>query len=88
MENKIDQAHFAGEMSKALGIPEESIWEEIARTKKTRSCLWVQKESERVEIGSGAFLRMDILARHIESIIFWQEKKKDPEIVSALARAI
>ncbi|MEK7134440.1 MAG: DNA primase [Patescibacteria group bacterium] len=87
MENKIDQAHFAGEMAKALGIPEESIWEEIARTKKDTFLPLGTKESERVEIGSGAFLRMDILARHIEGIIFWQEKKKDPEIVSALARA-
>lgn len=73
MENKIDQAHFTGEVARELGIPEESVWEEISRVKKDTWRL-PEKESERQGEGVAHELsRAGILTRHIESIIFWQE---------------
>jgi len=86
MENKIDQAHFVGETTKSLAVPEEAIWEEISRTKKEPPFLPPKGEDAGTGEKVQALSRKDIVERHIESIIFWQEKVKDPAIVSADAR--
>ncbi|MEK7065878.1 MAG: DNA primase [Patescibacteria group bacterium] len=87
MENKIDQAHFVGETARSLGILEEAVWEEIARTKKDSFLPPRAGEKGPLEDRVHALSRKDILTRHIESIILWQEKAEDSAISVSDARA-
>lgn len=84
MEHKIDQAHFVGEVATALSIPEESIWEAIVRAQKDIA-LSLPKEAEpRAEPRAPS--RADMLTRHIESVLLWQENMKEPAIDVASRR--
>ena len=75
IRNRIDQAHFVGNISGAIGLPEEPIWEEIKKI-ETRSVDEPKDDKEKAPAPRG---REDIIRDKIAGIIYWQEEKKKGE---------
>lgn len=86
MENKIDQAHFVGETARALGIPDESVWGEVARVGKDALNFYAREDVVRTDERRRVLSRKEMLARHVESIILWQEKVAESDIPIASVR--
>ncbi|MEK7662071.1 MAG: DNA primase [Patescibacteria group bacterium] len=80
IRNRIDQAHFVGNIASALGLSEEPIWEEIKKI-ETRSVEEPNKD-EKMPAPRG---REDRIRDKITGIVYWQdEKKKDERIIDTV----
>ncbi len=87
--NKIEQAHFAKEVSRKIKISEEHIWEEIIKAGK----LLPESMPDNKDTGEKAVSsenkissRKDMFAKKLASIILWQEGLKDRAIDIGKAR--
>ncbi len=75
IRNRIDQAHFVGEVAKTLGLEEAPIWEEI---KKIELKTFEEKKGEDKEKKEEESREQKIRDK-ITGIILWQEEAKKKE---------
>lgn len=81
--NKIEQAHFAKEVSRKIKISEEHVWEEIVKAEKLlpESMPDDKDSGERIApLENKMSARKDMFAKKLASIILWQEGLKDKSI--------
>lgn len=81
--NKIEQAHFAKEVSRKIKISEEHVWEEIVKAEKLlpESMPDDKDTGERIApLENKIYARKDMFAKKLASIILWQEGLKDKPI--------
>jgi len=80
MENKIEEAHFTNTVSETLGIPAEAVREEVMRTRRGTQTSFAKTLPEEESTEHKEPTRADIIARHIESIILWQQDIPSPRV--------
>ncbi|MEK7081495.1 MAG: DNA primase, partial [Patescibacteria group bacterium] len=80
--NKIEQAHFAKEVSRKIKISEEHVWEEVVKAGESLPPDAPDKETgEKTVVSENKIsTRKDMFAKKLASIILWQEGLKDKSI--------
>lgn len=87
IKSKIDQAHFIGEVAKALGVSQDTISTELENIPDLQEVVSVRNEPKKnTEIKPG---RKEAIERRLFGIILWQKSLTKPDIdLAALERSI
>lgn len=80
MSNKIDQAHFIDEVSKALQISEDAVYEEIKKVEIDKIETETPPINKDKQISHTEVKRKDIIEEQILSILLWQSSQAKKEI--------
>ncbi|MFA5987929.1 MAG: DNA primase, partial [Candidatus Paceibacterota bacterium] len=82
IKNSIDQAHFVSKLAQAIETREESIWEELKKSKPAQSTETIQavKNDKSFEKEQNTPDRSKQFLRKIHGLILWQEEMKEPQI--------
>jgi len=79
LQSSIEQAHFISETSKATGIPESALREDLAAVKAKRKGVVIQTPQEQQQ-KKYHISRMKALERMLAGVIYWQERQEKPTV--------
>lgn len=80
MENKIEQAHFVGEVAARAGIYEDAVWGELGKI-DTKAVENIEETTNKnMSSDEGSDDREGIIAKQITTILLWQDGLQNPTI--------
>lgn len=83
ISNTIDQAHFVSITAGRIGVPEESVWEEVKKASAQQAKDDFTYETPKSNTESEAIkslTRKDSIEQNISTILLWQKTLKNPNI--------
>jgi DNA primase len=91
MQSKIEQAHFIVEVSRKLGVPESSVWDEVRRLAAAGATLAPQRttQAETPDRSKNPVKsRRQLAEEEIIGILLWQEGHKAPAFNVVVVRQL
>ncbi len=88
MQSKIEQAHYIIEIARKLGVPEQSVWEEVRRIQAADRTIRVAEAPRPASIltTQAPRTRRQVAEEEIIGILLWQESHKEPVVDVTLVR--